>query len=639
MSDDRDGLRRILARVRATPPASHPDMWMRAAAPHATPLQQKRLREALLETPEMTMTRDPGRIARFQTVLRERGLAAFVVPRADAHQGEYIMANTERLAWLTGFTGSAGLAIVTPDHAALFVDGRYTLQAPAETEGTGIDCRHFKQPPPLDWLIGRLKSGDRVGYDPAIHALRDARRWGEAIARTGAEFVPVDANPIDLLWNDRPPDPFAPVMVHPLRFAGETSAAKRGRVSALIKAKGAGAVVLNQLDSIAWLLNVRGGDTPATPLVQSFLILGANGRADWFVDPLKLTSGVDAHLGDEVAVRPLEAFAEALDALKGLTVQIDPETTTAFIATRLTDAGATLVEAPDPTTLPKARKNNAELRGARAAHVRDGAAMVAFLAWFDDHALGLDEVQIMQRLEETRGLHAMHRGPSFTTIAGSGPNGAIVHYRASRETARPVDANTFFLLDSGAQYADGTTDITRTLPVGRVSRVLKTHFTLVLKGHIAVAMARFPKGTGGITLDALARQHLWKAGLDFDHGTGHGVGSYLGVHEGPARLSPLSQVPLEPGMILSNEPGCYVAGSHGIRIENLLVVTEPDTRGFLAFETLTLVPIDRRAIAVSLLTRDERAWLDRYHGRVWAQIGPHVEGRTRAWLKRMTAPL
>ena len=639
MAFDPEGLRPILARVKATPASPHPDEWMAAACPHASVEQRFQLRAMLAETPEPAFERDSSRIPALQKQLAKLKLAAFLVPRSDEHQGEYIVARAERLRWLTGFTGSAGFAVVLRKEAALFVDGRYTLQAPAETDAAVIECRHFRKPPAIEWLPAKLRKGDRVGYDPRITALSEAERWRQALAKVGAELVALDENPVDRIWADQPGDPFASVHSQPLAFAGETSEDKRQRLGAEIAARGAQATVLNQLDSIAWILNVRGGDTPSTPLVQSFLVLAADGHATWFVDRQKLTAGLAQQLGNTVTIRPLEAFADGLADLAGKTVSIEPDTATAWIEAQLAAAGATVIRGADPTVLPKARKNAAELAGTRKAHARDGAAMVRFLTWFDAEALSLSELQVMAKLEEIRGEDPMYRGSSFTTIAGSGPNGAIVHYHASEATQRPVEAGTFLLLDSGAQYGDGTTDITRTIPVGRVPRELKRHFTLVLKGHIAVATARFPKGTGGVAIDAFARRNLWAHGLDFDHGTGHGVGSYLGVHEGPARLSPLSQVPLEPGMILSNEPGYYKTGSHGIRIENLLVVREAAFEGFLEFETITFCPIDRRAIEVGLLDPAERAWIDAYHARVLKTLAKQLDGAPLAWLKRMTKPL
>lgn len=639
MALDLEALRPLLARVRATPVARDPDDWMAAACPKASDAERERLRAALAEAPEPDMSRDAGRIRALQTWLKNEKLAALLVPRADEHQGEYIVARAERLQWLTGFTGSAGFAIVLQDEAALFVDGRYTLQAPAETDASIIECRHFKKPPALEWLPEKLRKGDRVGFDPRITPVREAERWLKAVEAVGAELVALTENPIDALWANQPGDPFSAVRAQPLKLAGESSADKRERLGRDIAARGAKATVLNQLDSIAWLLNVRGGDTPATPLVQSFVILGADGHATWFVDQEKLVPGLAGQLGNGVTLRPIEAFADGLADLAGETVSIEPDTATAWIDERLKAAGAKVIFGSDPTVLPKARKNPVELAGSRKAHRRDGAAMARFLAWIDRDAKGRDELEIMARLEEVRGADPLHRSPSFTTIAGSGPNGAIVHYRATPATARKVEEGTFLLVDSGAQYLDGTTDITRTIPIGTVPKRLKEHFTLVLKGHIAVATARFPKGTGGIALDGFARRALWQAGLDFDHGTGHGVGVYLGVHEGPARISPLSQVALEPGMILSDEPGYYETGSHGIRIENLLVVKESALPGFLEFETITFCPIDRRAIVKDLLTPEERRWLDAYHAQVWKLVSPQLEGADRVWLRRMTLPL
>ncbi|WP_245898236.1 aminopeptidase P family protein [Phreatobacter cathodiphilus] len=639
MPVDLEALKPLLARVRATPPAKVADGWMEAACPGASAADRERIAAALAAVPEPSFASDASRIPALQKILRKEKLAAFLVPRADEHQGEYLVARAERLRWLTGFTGSAGFVIVLQTEAALFVDGRYTLQAPAETDASVIECRHFKKPPAIEWLAGKVKAGDRVGFDPRITPVKEAERWRDALAKVGAELVGVDRNPVDAIWADQPGDPYSAVVPQPLKYAGEASADKRSRLGRDIAARGAKAAVLNQLDSIAWLLNVRGGDTPATPLVQSFLILADDGHATWYVDQAKFTPALPAHLGNGVTVRPMEAFGDGLTDLAGKPVTIEPETATAWIADRLTAAGATLVHGTDPCVLPKARKNPVELAGTRKAHLRDGAAMARFLHWVDREAPGQGELAVMAKLEEIRGADPLHRGACFTTIAGAGSNGAIVHYRSSPATERAVEKGTFLLVDSGAQYLDGTTDITRTIAVGSVPKRLKEHYTLVLKGHIAVATARFPKGTGGIAIDGFARRALWQAGLDFDHGTGHGVGVYLGVHEGPARISPLSQVPLEPGMILSNEPGFYETGSHGIRLENLVVVTESTMPGFLEFETITFCPFDRRAIVTGLLTAAERDWLDRYHARTWRLLQPRLIGKDLAWLKRMTAPL
>lgn len=639
MPVDLKALKPILARVRATPPAKNPEDWMAAACPSATEAERAAIAVELAKAAEPSFARDAARIPALQKVLKKEKLAAFLVPRADEHQGEYLVTRAERLKWLTGFSGSAGFAVVLQKEAALFVDGRYTLQAPAETDASVIECRHFKKPPAIEWLAGKVKKGDRVGFDPRITPMREAERWREAMARAGAELVAVERNPVDAIWADQPGDPFSAVHAQPLKYAGEASAEKRVRVGQEIAARGAKAAVLNQLDSIAWLLNVRGGDTPATPLVQGFLILAADGHATWFVDKAKFTAGLAAHLGNGVTVRPIEAFADGLRELAGQTVTIEPETATAWIAETLAAAGATLVHGADPSVLPKARKNKVELAGTRKAHIRDGAAMARFLHWIDREAVGKGELAVMAKLEDIRGADPLHKGACFTTIAGAGSNGAIVHYRSSPETERKVEKGSFLLIDSGAQYLDGTTDITRAIAIGSLPKRLKEHYTLVLKGHIAVATSRFPKGTGGIAIDGFARRALWQAGLDFDHGTGHGVGVYLGVHEGPARLSPLSQVPLEPGMILSNEPGFYETGSHGIRLENLVVVTESAKPGFLEFETITFCPFDRRAIVKAMLTTEERAWLDAYHARTRQLLAPRLKGTDRTWLVRMTAPL
>ncbi len=633
-------LRSLLRRIKASPVAYDPDLWLQVVAPDGDAVQHAALKQALGRIRVPTLSRDPARLAALQAGLAAKKLAAFLVPRADGHQGEYLAAQDERLAFLTGFTGSAGLAVVLPDQAALFVDGRYTLQAPAETEGVAIACRHFREPPAPDWLAAQVKAGDRIGYDPSLHSVRELERWEKALSAKGAKLVALPRNPVDALWRGRPGAPFAPVFAYPLERSGEASADKRGRLAGVLKAAGAKATLLNQLDSIAWLLNVRGGDTPETPLVQSFLLLHDDGAADWFVDVQKLAPGVREHLGNSVQILPYDGVGEALKRLSGATIMLDPDAATAAMAGLCRKAGAKILHGADPVVAVKARKNAVEIAGARAAHLRDGAAMVRFLCWLDRAAgRGVSELQVMNKLEQVRGEHPLHRGPSFTTIAGAGPNGAIVHYRATAATNRSMEQGTFLLLDSGAQYEDGTTDITRTIPVGEVSAQMKRHFTLVLKGNLAVAMARFPKGTNGVALDGFARQALWRAGLNFDHGTGHGVGAYLGVHEGPARLSPAGTVPLEEGMILSNEPGFYLRGAYGIRIETLVLVKESAAEGFFEFETLTLCPIDRRAIDKSLLDREELAALNAYHARCREALSPLLTGAPLAWLNRMTRPL
>jgi len=594
------------------------------------------------------MTASPStaeRLAALRAELARRGLDGFLVPRADEHQGEYVPASAERLAWLTGFTGSAGMAAVLPEEAAVFVDGRYVLQVRQE-----VDERHFTPfhllDKPLDaWLQESLK-GRRIAYDPRLHTQSQVERLRQVARLAGGEAVAVADNPLDAVWRDRPAAPQAPAEAQPLELAGRSSADKRHDLGARLGERAIGAAVLTLPDSIAWLLNVRGRDVPRTPFVLSFALLRADGSVVWFVDPAKVSPELRADLGDEVTVASPDALPGALDGLRGKTVLVDPASAGAWFFDRLGAAGASIVAGDDPCQLPKACKNAAELAGARAAHRRDGAALVRFLAWLDRQLPeGVTEAEAAARLAAFRAENERFRDLSFDTIAGSGPNGAIVHYRVSPGSDRALRHGELFLLDSGAQYQDGTTDVTRTLAVGAPSEEMRDRFTRVLKGHIALATARFPAGTTGHQLDALARRPLWEAGLDFDHGTGHGVGSYLSVHEGPQRISKApSTVALRPGMIVSNEPGYYKTGAWGIRIENLVAVTEAPSptgaeRPMLAFETLTLAPIDRSLIATELLSPAERAWLDDYHARVAEAVGPQVDAGTRGWLEAATAPL
>ncbi|MGE5478148.1 MAG: aminopeptidase P family protein [Bacteroidales bacterium] len=579
--------------------------------------------------------------------LAARGLSGFVVPRADEHQGEYVAACARRLAWLTGFTGSAGMAVVLAERAAVFVDGRYTLQVRAEVDTDRFETLHLIDCPPPRWLGERLQAGDRLGYDPWLHTADQVEALRQAVERAGARLVACDDNPLDAVWRDRPPPPCAPVLPHPMAFAGRSSAEKRGDVAEILRADRLDAAVLTDPSSIAWLLNIRGGDVVYTPLPLSFAILHGDGRGDLFIDAAKLAGEAAAHLGAEVTVHPPAALVAALDDLgkAGKRVRVDPATAAAAIFDRLGAAGARVERGADVCALPKACKNPVELAGARAAHRRDGVAIVRFLAWLSAQGR-VDELDAAARLEAFRAEGEHFRGLSFPTIAGAGPNGAIVHYRSSAKTNRVLQPGELFLLDSGAQYLDGTTDITRTLAVGAPGAEERERFTLVLKGHIALARAVFPAGTTGSQLDALARQFLWRRGLDYDHGTGHGVGSFLSVHEGPQRVSKVGTgaVALKPGMVLSNEPGYYKSGAYGIRLENLVAVVPAEVpaggeRDLLAFETLTLVPFDRALVVPSLLDADERAWLDAYHARVAAQLSPLLAGPALDWLRAATAPL
>ncbi len=570
----------------------------------------------------------------------------------------------ERLAWLTGFSGTAGLAVVLAGRAALFVDGRYTLQAAGQVMGDLFEVVAVHETPAPRWLEQAAADGMAVGYDPWLHGKAEIDKLAEAAARTGARLVAMEPNPLDEVWEDRPPKPMGAVRVHPERLAGEPAAERRRRIGAALAGEGAGegsgngagegadAAVLTQPDSIAWLLNIRGADLPHTPVALGFAVLRADGSVALFMEPDKLDGEVRAHLGNEVAVAAPDRMEAALAELAGRTVLVDRAACPLWIADRLEGAGATLKWGEDPCLRPKARKNEAELAGARAAHRRDGAAMARFLHWLDEAVAAgetLTEIDVVTRLEEFRAATGALEDISFDTICGAGPNGAIVHYRVTRETNRTLAPGELLLVDSGGQYRDGTTDITRTIPVGPVAAGLRRPFTLVLKGMIALSRARWPKGVAGRDLDTFARAALWQAGLDYDHGTGHGVGVYLNVHEGPARISRRGgEVALEPGMILSNEPGCYREGAFGIRIENLVAVTGPSVpeggeRPMLGFETLTLAPIDRRLIDSDLLGPYDAAWLDAYHARVLAEIGAELDREDDAavldWLRRACAPL
>jgi Xaa-Pro aminopeptidase len=586
------------------------------------------------------------RLAALRAELRRRELDGFIVPRADEHQGEYVPARSERLAWLTGFTGSAGLAIVLLDRAAIFVDGRYVLQAGKEVEAALFETRHLTDKPPNAFIAEHLAAG-RLGYDPWLHTENQVAVLKRACAKGKGEAVACADNPLDAVWPDQPAPPRAPVVAHPLEFAGVASAEKRADLAERLRKRQVAAAVLTLPDSIAWLLNVRGGDVPHTPLPLSFALLRADGSLDWFVDPGKLDAGLADHLGEAVTLRPPAALGPTLDGLGGARVQADPASAAAWLFDRLRAAGAEVVKGADPCLLPKACKNPVEIEGCRQAHRRDGAALTRFLSWLEA-AAGDGAVTEMAAAEKLLGLRQADqrfRDLSFDTISGSGPNGAVVHYRVSPESDRRLGAGELYLVDSGAQYLDGTTDVTRTLAIGTPTAEMRDRFTRVLKGHIALARVRFPAGTSGSQLDALARQFLWQVGLDYDHGTGHGVGSYLAVHEGPQRISKLpNSTALRPGMILSDEPGYYKTGAYGIRIENLVLVVESpgagdEEREMLAFEVLTLAPIDRSLIEVGLLTAAERAWVDDYHARVRAALTPQLDVETAAWLAGATAPL
>ena len=598
------------------------------------------------------------RVSALRLQLNEAGVEGFIVPRADEHQGEYVPASAERLAWLTGFTGSAGTAIVLGEKAAIFVDGRYTVQARNQVDTSVFEPVPIMQKSPSEWLKENVQVGSRIGYDPWLLTRSQIKRFTSAVGDK-AELVPLDENPIDDIWADRPSPPTNPVDLHPLDLSGMDRPAKLTLLSNGITEKGADAAVLSDPASIAWSFNIRGSDVPHTPLPLAFAILYADGRPQLFIESRKLSNTVRADLDDHIDIHEKDDFRGALSTLgtSEKIVVFDPAICADAIATLIETNGGTIVEGSDPVSLPRARKTDSELTGSRRAHIRDAFAMARFLAWFDrtSPSGALTEIDVAKKLESCRVEAGDAAGMrlediSFDTISASGPNGAIVHYRVNTETNRTVEPGDLFLLDSGGQYRDGTTDITRTILVGRPERnrldLYRDRFTRVLKGHIALARCRFPKGTTGAQIDSLARQALWLSGLDFDHGTGHGVGSYLSVHEGPQRIAKTGTVALEPGMILSNEPGYYLEGDFGIRIENLVIVREAGPvpggdRDMLSFETITLAPIDRRLVAPHLMSPAECAWLNTYHNRVYGTVSgsKDLTLEERDWLREACRPI
>ena len=601
------------------------------------------------------MTDSPlsGRLGALRALMDAKALDAVLVPRGDEHLGEYVPPSAERLSWLTGFTGSAGLAVILKDKAALFVDGRYTLQAGQQAPKEHYEIRSLTADGHIAWLKEHLGKNRRVGFDPWLHSAAAVQALKGELTQAGIEAVALPANPIDAIWNDRPAPPSAAIVPHPLDYAGVTSADKRTRIGRSLAATGIGATVLTQPDSIAWLLNIRGNDVPNAPLPLSFAILMADGHVALFADERKLSPVTLAHLGADVTVAKPDLFGPTLDKLARMdkAVRFDPANTPAWVAGRLEAAKVKLSPGVDPCQLPKAIKNAAEIEGAREAHRRDGAALVKFFTWLDKQmkeaqstgAKAPTEIAASDKLAEFRAAQVLCQGPSFDTISGAGEHGAIVHYRAVPESDKQLAPNMMYLLDSGGQYLDATTDVTRTMILGEPTQDQRHHFTLVLKGHIALGSARFPLGTSGGQLDALARAPLWAHGVDYDHGTGHGVGSYLSVHEGPQRIFKNGAHPLEPGMIVSNEPGYYRTGEYGIRIENLVLVKEAELPGaerkMLEFETLTLAPIDRNLIDVAMLTPPERDWINRYHNRVYETLCDRLDEPECEWLTAAAAPL
>lgn len=597
----------------------------------------------------------PPRVAATRQRMAAMMVDAFLVPRADEHQGEYVPPSADRLRWLTGFSGSAGLAVITARKAAVFVDGRYTIQVAKECNPDLFSFEGIARTHLAGWLIANLAKGAVIGFDPWLHTAGEIKRLKAQLEPKGLVLRAVARNPLDQAWGkDRPQPPCMPVTLHPLKFAGRSSDKKIADVQKRLAADGQDAAVLTLPDSIAWLFNIRGADIAHNPVALAFAIVPAKGKPELFIAADKLSGDVRRELEEKATIAAPDRLIAHIRTLKaqGARVRLDPETAAYALARAL--GRTSLVAAADPCIALKAIKNSAEISGARKAHVRDGAAMVRFLTWLDSAALRghVDEIAAVRKLEEIRAATGKLKEISFDTIAGSGPNGAIVHYRVSEATNRKLGKGELFLLDSGAQYEDGTTDITRTLAIGKPDVEMRTRATLVLKGHIAIATARFPKGTRGIDLDPLARHALWQHGLDYDHGTGHGVGSYLSVHEGPQSISRAGMVPLEPGMICSNEPGYYKTGAYGIRIETLVLVTDANVPGggdrpMMGFETLTLVPFDRQLIDKSLLSPAERAWVNDYHARVLAEIGAELRsGKAHAdtpaalqWLEAATKPI
>ena len=596
----------------------------------------------------MTKPDFSARLAALRTEISAAQVDGFLVPMADEYQSEYVPPCAQRVAFLSGFTGSAGSIVVLKDKAGFFTDSRYTLQAAQQVPLDLFEVFDTMDKSPLLWLEENIVKGMKIAYDPWLHTTDGAERLKKALVKGGDEAIAVPKNLVDVVWQDRPSVPCEPVHPHEMIYAGKSSADKRQEMAALLRKRNLSALIVSDPTSIAWLLNVRGGDVANTPLPLSRAILNEDGTVQWFIEARKVTEGLEAHLGAQVVLLSPHDFPHALDSLaqKDKAVLLDPAQASIWITDRLRAAKAKIEFGEDPSELPRAIKNTVELDGIRAAHRRDGAALARFFAWLDQHWLAdhLTELDAEQKLASFRESNNNYRGPSFDTIAGAGEHGAIVHYRATHASNASLSPGQLFLLDSGGQYLDGTTDVTRTIALGMPSPEMRERFTRVLKGHIALAAIRFPEGTTGAELDVLARQYLWEVGLDYGHGTGHGVGCYLGVHEGPQSISKRSKVPLVPGMVVSNEPGYYKAGHYGIRIENLQTVIETvgpagGERKMLGFETLTLIPIDRKLIDTSLLTDSEIKWINAYHARVKQVLRPMIDESTAVWLEAATLPV
>lgn len=593
------------------------------------------------------------RMDNLRAQLTKTKVDGFIIPVADEYQNEYPPASARRVAWLCGFTGSAGAAVVLRPEclaskekkaAAIFVDGRYTIQARQQVDMERYEQKDLMTDPLPEWVSSLLPKGAKLAYDPWLHTQMAVETMRKQLEQEKIQLIALNQNPLDVVWTDRPANPCEPVTVYGEEFAGEGSESKRQRIGQIIGKNGADVAVITQPDAIAWLLNIRGGDVTHTPLALSFLLLHAGGQVEWFIDIRKISDAVRAHVGNDVTIRPIEILSEALQGLNGKKVQFDPKRSAAWFHQQLTAAGAEIIAKDDPCLLPKACKNAMEIAGMRNAHLRDGVALTRFLCWLDGEVQcrELTELEVEAKLLEFRQQQSGFHEPSFDTIAGSGAHGAIVHYRATPDSNAVLAMNSLFLLDSGGQYTDGTTDVTRTIAIGTPTIEQKRRFTQVLRGHIGLAKIVFPKGVCGQHLDVLARAALWMDCVDYAHGTGHGVGAYLGVHEGPQGIHMRSDVPLQPGMVLSNEPGFYKEGEYGIRIENLVVVTEkPGTgkdggRPYYQFETLTMAPIDLRLVEADMLTADERQWLNSYHRQVWGALSPHVNAEEKTWLEAAT---
>ncbi|MCR9988830.1 MULTISPECIES: aminopeptidase P family protein [Vibrio] len=587
-----------------------------------------------------------SRVNAIREWLVQHNIDALLVPHEDEYLGEYVPAHNERLHWLTGFTGSAGAAVITKEKAAMFVDGRYTVQVTKQVPGDLFEYRHLIEEPALDWVLDNLPTNASVAIDPRMHS----SAWldmAQAKLAGKLELNILTNNPIDELWHDRPAPVVSDVRLMPTEAVGQSSESKRQEIAQLVKKTGADSAVITALDSICWLLNVRGLDVSRLPVLLSHAILHSDSSVEYFLDPARLPADFDAHVGTGVTVHHPEALQSRLEAMTGKKVLVDPAISNAWFKLVLQNSGASVIAAADPCLMPKAAKNAVEIAGMKACHIRDGVAMSKFLCWLDaEVAAGNlhDEATLADKLEAFRSEDPTLMDLSFDTISAAGGNAAMCHYNHENQPEPgKLELNTLYLVDSGGQYLDGTTDITRTIAIGQPSSEMKKQFTLALKGHIGVARARFPKGTRGYQIDTLARQHLWAEGYDYDHGTGHGVGHFLSVHEGPASISKKQiDVPLTEGMVLSNEPGYYRADAFGIRIENLELVVETPTNGdfpVLSFESLTRCPIDKRNINVDMLTRPELAWLNDYHQKVWDEISPLVEGDVKEWLRQATLPV